>query len=141
MTVTSCSPEDTDALGYRIGKALRPGSVLALIGPLGAGKTTLVKGIARGLRITDTITSPSFTLISEYRSPEDVQLYHIDLYRITSDQELTDIGLEELVNGQAISVIEWGERAAAFLPSSHIDIRIEIGPELERKIFIQGLKV
>lgn len=141
MTLTSSSPADTDAIGYRIGEALAPGSVLALVGPLGAGKTTLVKGIARGLKIEDTITSPSFTLIAEYSGPGNLKLYHIDLYRIAALSELADIGLEELVSGEGISVIEWGERAKDILPSTRIDIRIDIGPKLKRTIFIEGLAV
>jgi tRNA threonylcarbamoyladenosine biosynthesis protein TsaE len=139
MTLTSSSPGETEDIGFRIGRALAAGAVLALIGPLGAGKTCLVKGIARGLGITDTITSPSFTLVSEYSGPRDLTLYHIDLYRLVSEQELTDIGLEELVNGRAVCVIEWGEKAAAFLPPDAISLRIEIGPDLRRTLTFQGL--
>lgn len=139
MTLQSSSPDATEAIGFRIGKALTPGSVLALIGPLGAGKTCLVKGIARGMGIPDTVTSPSFTLVSEYSGLEGKKLYHIDLYRLVSGQELTDIGLEELFSGQAVCAIEWGEKAKDFLPPDTIKLLLEIGPNLERFITIKGL--
>ena len=139
MTLQSSSPDATEAIGYRIGKALAPGSVLALIGPLGAGKTCLVKGIARGMGIADTVTSPSFTLVSEYLGLEGRKLYHIDLYRLFSGRELADIGLEELTSGQAVCAIEWGEKAEGFLPPDTVELVIEIGPDLKRFITIKGL--
>jgi tRNA threonylcarbamoyladenosine biosynthesis protein TsaE len=106
----------------RIGRSLRPGAVVSLEGPLGAGKTVLVQGIARALGIDEPITSPTFTLISQYRGALD--LYHVDLYRIQAEEEIEELGLEELMAGEGVVVIEWGEKAARFLPADAIRIRL-----------------
>jgi tRNA threonylcarbamoyladenosine biosynthesis protein TsaE len=136
------TPEQTIRLGLEIGKQLRPGSVVALHGPLGAGKTTLVKGIARSLNIEEAVTSPSFTLIAEYegcREGNPVTLYHIDLYRICHPQEVEDLGMEEIVNGEGICVIEWAEKASEFLPESTVRVEIVIEDKGRRQIKIRGL--
>lgn len=106
---------------------LGPGSVVALEGPLGAGKTTLVKGIAEALEIAEPITSPTFTIVSEYlgRFP----LYHIDLYRVGSSEELELLGLEELIYGAGVSVVEWSDKAPELFVNP-LRIALEItGPE------------
>ncbi len=136
------TPDQTIRLGLEIGKQLRPGSVVGLYGPLGAGKTTLVKGIARSLNIEEAVTSPSFTLIAEYdgsREGNPVTLFHIDLYRISHPQEIEDLGMEEILNGEGISVIEWAEKASEFLPESTIRVEIVIGDKEKRQIKILGL--
>jgi tRNA threonylcarbamoyladenosine biosynthesis protein TsaE len=136
------TPDQTIRLGLEIGKKLQPGSVVALHGPLGAGKTTLAKGIARSLNIEEALTSPSFTLIAEYegsREGNPVTLYHIDLYRISHPQEIEDLGMEEIVNGEGICVIEWAEKASEFLPESTIRVEIVIEDKGRRQIKIRGL--
>ena len=136
------TPDQTIRLGLEIGKKLQPGSVVALHGPLGAGKTTLVKGIARSLNIEEALTSPSFTLIAEYegsREGNPVTLYHIDLYRISHPQEIEDLGMEEILNGEGICVIEWAEKASEFLPESTIRVEIVIEDKGRRQIKIRGL--
>ena len=136
------TPEHTIRVGFEIGKQLRPGSVVALHGPLGAGKTTLVKGIARALNIEEAVTSPSFILSAEYegsREGNPVTLYHIDLYRISHPQEVEDLGMEEILNGEGICVIEWAEKASEFLPESAVCVEILIEDKGRRKIKIRGL--
>jgi tRNA threonylcarbamoyladenosine biosynthesis protein TsaE len=136
------TPDQTIRLGLEIGKQLQPGSVVALHGPLGAGKTTLVKGIARSLNIEEALTSPSFTLIAEYegsREGNPVTLYHIDLYRISHPQEIEDLGMEEILNGEGICVIEWAEKASEFLPESTVRVKIVIEDKGRRQIKIRGL--
>jgi len=136
------TPDHTIRLGLEIGKQLRPGSVVALHGPLGAGKTTLVKGIARSLNIEEAVTSPSFTLIAEYegsREGNPLTLHHIDLYRISHPQEVEDLGMEEILNGEGICVIEWAEKASEFLPEFTVRVEITIEDKGRRQIKIRGL--
>jgi len=136
------TPDQTIRIGLEIGKQLRPGSVVALHGALGAGKTTLVKGIARSLNIEEAVTSPSFTLIAEYegsREGNPITLYHIDLYRISHPQEVEDLGMEEILDGEGICVIEWAEKASEFLPESAVRVEIVIEDKGRRQIKIRGL--
>jgi tRNA threonylcarbamoyladenosine biosynthesis protein TsaE len=132
MTETSGSAQDTLNFGRRLAARLGPGSVVALRGVLGAGKTTLVKGIARGLGIKEEITSPTFTIISIYESTPP--LNHVDLYRLDREGELEDLGLEELLYGSGITVIEWPEKAASMLPDSTIFIDIVLREDGTREI-------
>ena len=128
-------------LGAEIGRRLRRGDVVALHGPLGAGKTTLVKGIARSLHIQEPVTSPSFTLIAEYdgiKQAAAIVLYHVDLYRISHPQEIEDLGIEEILNGGGICVIEWAEKAAEFLPDSAIHVHITLEEGESRAVEIEG---
>lgn len=115
------SPEETEALGERIGRALEPETVIALFGPLGAGKTTLTKGIARGLDVPDLVHSPTFTLIHEHEGR--VRVNHIDLYRLDAS-ELADLGYEEYIYGPGVTIIEWAERAGSLLPDDRLEVRI-----------------
>ncbi len=115
---------------------LEPGSVLTLDGPLGAGKTTFVKGVARALGILEVVTSPSFTIISEYHG--DIPLYHMDLYRIDSIEEFELIGPEEMMDGYGVSVIEWAHKAEGFFPDRTIAVTISIGENKERTITVKG---
>jgi tRNA threonylcarbamoyladenosine biosynthesis protein TsaE len=124
------------ALGERLAGFLVPGSVVALKGPLGAGKTCLAKGIARGLGIADEITSPSYTIVSEYRGR--CPLYHIDAYRLSGDDDFAALGGEEFIYGGGISVVEWSDRIPASLPAGSIFVDIEIGDGGERTIRITG---
>jgi tRNA threonylcarbamoyladenosine biosynthesis protein TsaE len=141
-TYESDSAERTIALGIDIGRRLRGGDVVALHGPLGAGKSTLVKGIARSLAIEDPVTSPSFTLIAEYdgvRDERPIVLYHVDLYRIGHPQEIEDLGIEEILNGYGICAIEWAEKAEDFLPATTIRVSIILREGENRRVEIEGL--
>ena len=114
-TIISHSVEETAALARSIASTLRPGSVLALCGDLGAGKTHFVKGIAAGLGGGDTVTSPTFTLIHEYTGGR-LPLFHFDFYRLEDETEAIKIGLEEYLDGEGVCAIEWAEKFPALLP-------------------------
>lgn len=131
--------EDTQALGYKVGRALQDGAVVALHGELGVGKTVMVKGIATALGITEAIVSPSFTLIQEYEG--NLMLRHLDLYRLTGADELESIGGEELLYQNGVTVIEWAEKIADLLPANSITIRLELAADLSRNIVLEGLTV
>lgn len=137
-SVTTSSPEETARLGERLAPYLRPGSVIALRGGLGAGKTCLTKGIARGLGIAEEVTSPTYTIISEYPAPPLI-LFHIDAYRLGGDDDFAALGGEEILYGKGISVIEWSERLPRSLPAEAITIDIEIADGENRIIHITGL--
>jgi tRNA threonylcarbamoyladenosine biosynthesis protein TsaE len=125
-TVTTHSAEETTALGRKLAGELKPGQVVLLRGDLGAGKTTLVKGIAEGFQAAeaDRVTSPTFTLIHEYRGPQ-VTLYHIDLYRIDTPRELDTLALDDLMDPKSILLIEWGEKFERFRRERDVEIAIE----------------
>ena len=130
------SAEETIALGRTLAPKLRDLRMVILHGDLGAGKTTLVKGIAEGLHAAsqDDVTSPTFTLIHEYRGPE-VALYHVDLYRIDTERELATLGLDELFAEQGnLVLLEWGEKFPRLVAECDAEIRIERRGEKERKI-------
>lgn len=112
----------TEQFGERIGLALGPETVLALMGDLGAGKTTLTKGIARGLDVSDLIHSPTFNLIHEHHGR--IPVYHFDLYRLTTASELEDLGYEDYFYSEGVAIIEWPEKILALLPPDHLEIRI-----------------
>ena len=131
------SPEETFALGERIAGLLSHGSVVALEGALGSGKTYLTKGIAFGLGISENITSPTYTIISEYQS-SGPSLYHIDAYRLNNDRDFEDIGGHEIIYSNGISVIEWSDRICKSLPENTITIYIEITGQSSRLIKITG---
>jgi len=127
-TIVSASPEDTEVAGERLGRTLGPGDVVALTGELGAGKTCFVQGIARGVGVTTRPTSPTFVLVNEYRGR--LPVHHVDAYRTNSVTELADLGLEEMIDGDAVTVIEWAEKAGPLLPKRTIHVHIEgVGDE------------
>jgi len=123
------SPEETQALGEKLGKTLKQGDVIALIGDLGTGKTCLTQGIARGVGIAsdEVVNSPSYILINEYNGT--VPIYHIDLYRLENSEEIAELGLSEYVEGDGICIIEWAERMAAALPDTCIKVYITLTGE------------
>lgn len=124
-------------LGFEIGRLLKPGDIVGLYGELGAGKTTMVKGIARAIGIEDReIVSASFVIVSEYSSTPP--FVHIDLYRIEKDTELEELGLHEQVGGEKISVIEWAEKAVNELPEDIIKVKIKLIDEHTREIIVEG---
>ena len=133
-TFRTHSPEETQAIGEQFGQTLKPGDVIALIGDLGAGKTCLTQGIARGVGIpTDqVVNSPSYTLINEYEG--EIPIYHIDLYRLQHHDEIIELGLEEYLEGDGICIIEWAERMLEMLPEHYIRMQIRWEDESTRTI-------
>jgi len=121
--VDAASLEETLRFGERLGRELQRGDVVALFGDLGAGKTILVKGIARGLGITQEVTSPTFTLVHEYTGGR-IPLFHIDLYRLDTPEQALAIGIEEYWNGPGVTAIEWSEKIESLLPATATRIRI-----------------
>jgi tRNA threonylcarbamoyladenosine biosynthesis protein TsaE len=134
LTLYTKTAEETIELGKKIGKNLRPGDILTLDGMLAAGKTTLTKGIARSLEVDEIVTSPTFTIVSEY--PGTIPLYHIDVYRLDSAEDFINIGGEELLYGQGVCVIEWAQKIREILPKETISIQINPLPEGTRSITV-----
>jgi len=134
-TFISHSPAQTESLGEAWGRAAQRGWVIALSGELGAGKTQLVKGLARGLGITARVHSPTFTLVNEY-SGGRLRLFHLDLYRLNTREQILSAGLEEFLSPEGVTVIEWAERIYDLRWS--IDdwkkVQIEVASEMERRI-------
>jgi tRNA threonylcarbamoyladenosine biosynthesis protein TsaE len=120
-------------LGEKFAQKLKPGAVVALRGGLGAGKTCFARGIARALGIAETVTSPTYTIVSEYAARlngQAIPLYHIDAYRLSGDEDFETTGAGELLSGQSVAVIEWSERIPRSIPQGAITVEIEItGPE------------
>jgi tRNA threonylcarbamoyladenosine biosynthesis protein TsaE len=132
-TYRTTSEEETVALGERLARMLPPHGVVLLTGNLGAGKTTLAKGIVSGLGAApaEEVSSPTFTLIHEYGNG---RVYHVDLYRLEAPRELATLGLDDLFERDALVLIEWGERFARFLPAGRTEIRIRAVDHDEREI-------
>ena len=121
----SSSPEDTRAIAACLAGTLVPGDVIALSGDLGAGKTCFVQGAARTLGVESPVTSPSFVLVREYQG--DYPIMHLDVYRLTNLQELTDLGYEEFLDPSAIVFIEWGDAIGPLLPDEFLEVEIKHG--------------
>ena len=135
--ITTHSPEETIAFGRSLAAELTPPLLVLLRGDLGAGKTTLVKGIAEGFQAAqaDEVTSPTFTLVHEYRGPRAV-LFHIDLYRVDTQRELDTLALDDLVAPNSILLIEWGEKFARFQRERDIEIVLERVRDEARRIVV-----
>ena len=131
------SAEETIELGKKIGSMLKPGDIIAMEGTLAAGKTTITKGIAGALGIEDNITSPTFCLISEYYGNK-MPLYHMDVYRLDGPEDFLNLGVEELLYGQGVCIIEWSEKVKSVLPSKTITLSITPEDDGSRKIEIQN---
>jgi len=131
--IISHSPQETEAAGRRLAATLRPGDVVALTGDLGAGKTAFVRGVAAGLGCGDPVTSPTFTLIQEYGGGR-LPLYHMDLYRLETTEEALRIGIDEYLEGDGVTFIEWGEKFPALLPRGARRLHFRIGPGDQREI-------
>ena len=114
--------EQTKEIGYRLGKLLTPGSVICLIGDLGAGKTTMTQSLAKAIGVDDYITSPTFTIVNEYEG--NMPLYHFDVYRIGSSEEMYDIGYDEYINSDGVCIIEWANLIEDILPNEYLDIEL-----------------
>jgi tRNA threonylcarbamoyladenosine biosynthesis protein TsaE len=131
--------DQTLALGRRLGVLLRTGDVAVLIGPLGAGKTTLTKGIADGAGVTDTrsVNSPTFVIVNEYDSAAGLRLYHIDAYRLRGAGDLEALGFDEMTAGGAV-LIEWGDRVADLVPEDHLRVTLELTGDTTRRVIIEA---
>ena len=136
-TYRTASEAETVALGERLARELPPRGVVLLIGNLGAGKTTLAKGIVKGLGAAapDEVSSPTFTLIHEYG---EGRVYHVDLYRLDEPREVATLGLEEIFDRDALVLIEWGERFPRLLPANRTEIRIKWMGDDEREIEVRS---
>ena len=139
MKIQSRSDTETKAIGHRLGEKLNRGDVVCLYGELGAGKTTMTKGIASALGINERdITSASFTIIAEYNV--GVPSYHIDLYRVTRD-EVSELGLQEYLGTNGVAVIEWAERAEGEIPDQSIQVSLHYKEDNKREIEINGIQI
>lgn len=134
------SSRETMQLGEKLAGRLYQGDVIALYGELGSGKTTFTKGVGKGLGVKDSrhINSPSFVLIKEYKGR--FPLYHLDLYRLDSLQDIEDIAVEEYIYGDGVAIIEWAERIKGILPKKYISVRFVIKGENKREIKIEDLR-
>jgi tRNA threonylcarbamoyladenosine biosynthesis protein TsaE len=132
------SAEETIGLGRKLAAVLAPPKLVLLRGKLGAGKTTLVKGIAEGFQAAsaDNVTSPTFTLVHEYRGRE-VNVYHIDLYRVDTPRQLETLGIDDLIAENSVLLIEWGEKFARFVRERDVEIALVRRGETERRISVQ----
>jgi tRNA threonylcarbamoyladenosine biosynthesis protein TsaE len=135
-TMVSHSPQETRALGERLGARLGPGDVVACIGDLGAGKTCFLQGLVRGLGVTSEVTSPTFVLVNQYRGR--VPVHHVDAYRTGSLTELADIGVEEMLHGDGVTVVEWADKLLPLLPARAITVTITGLGDEPREIVIEG---
>ncbi|MBR6340961.1 MAG: tRNA (adenosine(37)-N6)-threonylcarbamoyltransferase complex ATPase subunit type 1 TsaE [Treponema sp.] len=136
MTFTTKSEEETIELGRKIGRLLKKGDIIAMQGTLAAGKTTITKGIAQALGITDTITSPTFCLISEYYG--SMPLYHFDVYRLDGTEDFINLGADDMLYGDGVSIIEWSEKIMDELPSRTIVLRLTPQDDGSRLIEIEN---
>lgn len=139
MRVVTNSPEETIEFAKSVGKKLKGGDVIAYIGGLGAGKTTFTRGLSIGLGIGDTVASPTFALVNEYRSDSsDVTLYHFDMYRITSSLDLETTGFYDYMDDNNIMAVEWSENIRDSLPENTVFIKITRLSDNKREIEING---
>ena len=129
------SAAETRALGEELSASLKPGDVVVLRGELGAGKSELTRGIAKGLGVTENVTSPSFTILNVYESGR-CPLYHFDWYRLESEDELYELGMDEYLGGDGIAVVEWAERCPDAVPDGATEIRIEVEGDEKRAISV-----
>jgi tRNA threonylcarbamoyladenosine biosynthesis protein TsaE len=136
--ILSHSSEQTTAFGRELAKQFRPPCLVLLEGELGSGKTTLAKGIVAGLGAAqeEEVSSPTFTLIHEYS--DRVRVYHVDLYRVEGSADLATMGLEELINQDAVVLVEWGEKFASIFPTPDFHIKLEHLEHNDRRITVQG---
>jgi tRNA threonylcarbamoyladenosine biosynthesis protein TsaE len=140
LAVTTTSPEETRIVGAALAPMLVPGDVISLSGDLGAGKTVLVQGVAAALGVEDRVLSPTFTIVHEYRGRYTI--LHLDVYRLNSFQEVLDLGFEELLDPEAILLVEWGEAVAPLLPPRYLEVLIRsaeaTGPADDRVVLFRG---
>lgn len=136
MNTITRNEKETEAFGERLAAALKPGAVVALYGDLGAGKTALVRGMARGLGLEGRIVSPTFTIVNEHEGK--IPLFHFDMYRLGSADELFDIGWEDYLSRGGICAVEWSENVEDAFDGSEITVRLEKLSDEERRITVGG---
>jgi tRNA threonylcarbamoyladenosine biosynthesis protein TsaE len=136
VVIETASPVETYNLGLKIGLKLKPGDIVGVIGELGAGKTVLIQGIARSLGIFDYVTSPTFTIINEYKGL--YTFYHMDLYRLDDLSQIGDLGIEDYFYKEGIILIEWADKLGNILPARARTIKIEYLGENKRKICLSS---
>jgi tRNA threonylcarbamoyladenosine biosynthesis protein TsaE len=132
ITITTHNAEQTIDIGRRFGELLEAGSIVALEGDLGAGKTTITKGIGLGLAVATEVHSPTFTLVHIY--PGRLPLYHIDLYRLASEDDVETLGVEDYLFGDGVTVIEWAERMGSLMPKDRIGVTLRMLGDEDREI-------
>ena len=130
--IITFDPERTRAIGEALGRLLEAGDVVALAGPLGAGKTVFAKGIAKGLGVVEEVTSPSFNIVIEYKGRAPV--YHVDFYRLYAESEAIDVGAEEYIYGDGVTILEWADRFPGLLPEERLDVEINFGRRNKERI-------
>lgn len=135
-SLMTTSPAETQEFGRMLGGLLKTGDVVALIGDLGSGKTCLIQGICAGLDVEDDVTSPTFTLINEYRGR--IPVAHVDLYRLEDAESVLDLGYDEYIDGDGVCLIEWADKFPDLLPDACIELRIEIPDHERRWITVSG---
>ena len=137
-TTETASSEETQLLAEQLGLLLQPGDVIALVGELGSGKTLFSQGLAQGLEVPESfyITSPTFAIINEY--PGRIAFYHLDLYRVDSVAELSELGLEEILYGQGAVAIEWAERLGENLPGERLEVHLAFSDESSRSLIFHA---
>ena len=128
----------TEAFGRRLAGLLFPGAVVALIGPLGAGKTHLARAVAEGLGVPDgrVVTSPTFVLIQEYEGR--LPVYHFDAYRLRGESDFRDLGVDEYFEGDGVCIVEWADRAAGAMPAEHLRVELAVVGETARRATVEG---
>ena len=136
MRFLTRGPEETEALGMRLAECLQPGDVIAYYGDLGAGKTAFTRGLARGLGIAEAVTSPTYTIVNEYLSGK-MPLFHFDMYRLGSSEELFDIGWEDYLTRGGVCAVEWSENVEDALEDA-ITVYIRRLSDQEREVTIEG---
>ena len=141
MTIQTHCPEQTESLGKKLAGLLRPGDVIAYYGDLGAGKTAFTRGIAAGLGVKEQVTSPTYTIVNEYLSGK-MPLFHFDMYRLSSSDELFDIGWEDYLARGGVCAVEWSENAQGALEEPYIKVDIRRGDsDSQRVIGIEGIEL
>jgi tRNA threonylcarbamoyladenosine biosynthesis protein TsaE len=135
-TFETASEGETRRLGEQLGKALRPGDIVALVGDLGAGKTVLAKGIVAGLGGREEATSPSFTLVNVYDAP--LPVYHLDFYRLEREEEVESLGLRDLLDGRGVILVEWADRVPAGLPQDRLEVTFRRIDEQRRALRVRA---
>lgn len=142
LEVRSTSPEQTMAFGQQLGVHLRSGDVVLLFAPFGAGKTHLTKGIAAAFGVApDEVNSPSFVLVNQYdadRAHHRMPIYHVDLYRLDTPDQVATVGLDDLVSNDSLVIVEWAEHAGSWLSAEHLAIHIAVISENERALRLQA---
>lgn len=136
MEFITHSPEETEAIGERLAEKLHPGTVLAYRGDLGAGKTAFTRGLCRGLGCRETVTSPTYTIVNEYLGGR-LSLFHFDMYRLASDDDLWDIGWEDYLDRQGVCAVEWSENVPEAMAGA-LTVSIEKLGDTTRRITVDG---